>query len=365
MAIPDTLKTTAEYIDYLASKINLADKMWTHYGWVMSGAYADAYQLNKATLGKVKGALDRQSKDERAAMAFALSVLTVGVAGGVGGAVGRWLYENRDFQDAAKDTVKALVLRPPAMVIESLSPDSSVDAFAPGNITPEQYTSHLFEGISYNVALLTKILYELRWEPNVKDVRYAGQTITLRSGGEVSADAVKQLTKVIVDSSFMTEMPSLDIKKDVLTRKASLALWIGWALARDVSYWKNAPRSNDPDWHKHPPHAGNLGSMKPAFWEQYNWEPVRQQLISLGVAPSAITASIIMTDAGWGKSNMLKEFPGLYMWGFMEWASSPHAASLLFDNSLPKNAKGFELAKKQMSTQKLTREGWVYSPVKI
>src|SRR5689334_18388068 len=106
MAIPSTVpQTTAGYIDYLASRINLADKMWTHYGWVMSGAYADAYQQNKAVLGKVKGALERQSKEERASMSFALSVLTVGVAGGVGGALGRWLYEDRNFQDAAKDVV--------------------------------------------------------------------------------------------------------------------------------------------------------------------------------------------------------------------------------------------------------------------
>jgi hypothetical protein len=331
MAIPSTVpQTTAGYIDYLASRINLADKMWTHYGWVMSGAYADAYQQNKAVLGKVKGALERQSKEERASMSFALSVLTVGVAGGVGGALGRWLYEDRNFQDAAKDVVKTLVQQPSAMAIASLNPDRSGDVFAPSDTTPEQYTSHLFEGISYNVALLTKILDEVRWDPNSKDVAYNGSTLKLKSGGELS-----------------------------VTRKASLALWIGWALARDAKYWAGGARTNYSDWGKRPPLASDLGSMKDAFWEQYNWEPVRQQLIALGVPQSEITASITMTDAGWGGSNRPKEFPGLYMWGFMAWASSSHAATLLFDNSLPKNAKGFALAYKQMFRKMLTIWGWV------
>jgi hypothetical protein len=43
----------------------------------------------------------------------------------------------------------------------------------------------------------------------------------------------------------------------------------------------------------------------------------------------------------------------------MEWAWSPHAVSLLFDNTLPKNAKGFEPAKKQVSRKKLRAWGRV------
>ena len=43
----------------------------------------------------------------------------------------------------------------------------------------------------------------------------------------------------------------------------------------------------------------------------------------------------------------------------MAWASSSHAATLLFDNSLPKNAKGFALAYKQMFRKMLTIWGWV------
>ena len=70
-----------------------------------------------------------------------------------------------------------------------------------------------------------------------------------------------------------------------------------------------------------------------------------------------------MTEAGWGKSNRPKEFLGLYMWGFMAWASSSHAATLLFDNTLPKNPKGYAMAYKQMFRKVLTHWGWVEIPV--
>ena len=57
MAIPSTVEATAAgYIGYLGSQINLAEKLWTHYAWVVSAAYAAAYELNKRVLDKVKQA---------------------------------------------------------------------------------------------------------------------------------------------------------------------------------------------------------------------------------------------------------------------------------------------------------------------
>jgi hypothetical protein len=44
MSIPPTVPhTAAGYVEYLADSINLADKLWSHYAWAVSKAYATAY----------------------------------------------------------------------------------------------------------------------------------------------------------------------------------------------------------------------------------------------------------------------------------------------------------------------------------
>jgi hypothetical protein len=128
-----------------------------------------------------------------------------------------------------------------------LSPDvASNDVFAPANTTPEEYTTGLQEGITWNVVFLTKLLYEAKWDPTKKSAKVEDKVITLKSGDQLTADGAKLLTETILDSSFMKEMPPLDLDVDTLTKKASLALWIGWALARDAKYWnpKDAPIMN-------------------------------------------------------------------------------------------------------------------------
>jgi len=188
-----------------------------------------------------------------------------------------------------------------------------------------------------------------------------GKTISLRSGDQLTADGAKRLTEAILDSSFMKTLPPLDVDVKSLTRKASLALWMGWAMSRDPKYWnpKDAPILNETyevgkGWVRVP-----IGQ---AFWEQLDWEPVRQAIIPLGALYQAVTMQFNM-PVGQGK---VQSKNGLYMWGFMEWSSSPQALERLFDGSTPKNTLGFEMVQKAQSQRKLTPSGWTggrFSPV--
>lgn len=365
MPVPSTVpQTIPGYIEYLGDTINLADKMWTHYGFAVSAAYAEAYKKQQETLSRIKKALERQKQEDYNRMAFALSVLTVGVAGGVAGGVARFVYDSKDFQDAAKDVIKAAIQKRGALV-DALSPDKTVSGvFSTEDTTPEEYTTKLHEGITYNVGLLTKILYEVKWDPKLTKVTYDGKDIKLQSGGQLSFNEVKSLTEAIVDSSFIKEMPSLDgVTSEKLMKKALLALWIGWALARDASYWK-VPQSNAPvNLEKRLWTFRDIGEGSEGFFEQYAWEPLRHELGILGVPLPTITANVVMQDVGWGRSGRYEEFPGLYMWGFMKWAASPLSVALLFDSSLPKNAKGFEKVKEKMSHRVLNPIwGWMDLP---
>jgi hypothetical protein len=364
MAIPSNVPNTAAgYIEYLADNITLADKLWTHFGWATSNAYASAYKQNQQTLNLVKKKQEERKAQREALYSFALSLLTVGVAGGIAGAVARkfaakYYASSKVAEDVAKDVLKWSSQKAAAplnqSLSEALSPDvSSKDVFSAGDTTPEEYTTSLQEGITHNVALLQKILFETKWDSAKKSTAVEGKVIDLRSGGQLTADGAKLLTEAILATSFMSDMPPLDVDVGTLTRKASLALWIGWALARDAKYWnvKDAPIVNQRydigrGWVNLP--------VGPAFFEQLEWEPVRQAIIRVGVLPQAVTMQSNM-PVGQGR---VQSQTGLYMRGFMEWSASPQALWALFDNSLPKNKLGFEMVQKAQSRRLLTPTGW-------
>jgi hypothetical protein len=363
MTIPANVPNTAAgYLEYLGDTITMIDRLWTHYGWAVSKAYADAYSKNQIALNKVKIKQEQQRARDEAFMTFALSLLTVGIAGGVAGALARKFAKQFDglkvVEDVTKDVMKWSQQQAAGPLVKTvsgaLSPDvASSDVFAPADTTPDQYTTSVQEGISYNLALLQKILYEAKWDPTKKSTTVGDKVIPLRSGGELTADGARLLAEAITDSSFVSDPPPLDVDIKTLTRKASLALWMGWALARDAEYWniQNAPIMNytydaTRGWTPLP--------VGPAFWEQLTWEPVRQAVIDVGGMYQAVTMQANMPVGG----GQFQTQRGLYMRGFMEWAASPQALAQLFDGSIPQNKKGFEMVQKAQYRRKLTPVGW-------
>ena len=115
MAIPGTVPNTAiGYLSYLKDSINRADKFWTHFAWAVSKGYATAYKNNQAILTGIKEAIEKRQKEEMENMSFFLSLLTVGVAGGVAGMIARkYLVDaaGKDLKTAQDVAKKVLELR--------------------------------------------------------------------------------------------------------------------------------------------------------------------------------------------------------------------------------------------------------------
>jgi hypothetical protein len=356
MTIPSTVEQTANgYIKYLESQINKAREHWTHYGWAVSAAYASAYQLQLNKLQQVKKMQEARRLAEHAFVNFCFSLLTVGVAGGVAGALARKMFTDAAGKknEVAIDAMKQVLQRGQQQraydpVMEALNPPTKVadDIFAPVGPTPEEYTTKLQEGISQKTTLLQDILDEVQWNRAAAGVTFDDTVITLKSSGDklTVADA-KYLTEAILNSSFMKDLPPSEVNSAALTPKASLALWIGWAYARDAKYW-SAARIQIP--------IIGPQTEAEAYKEQFEWEPVRLALVGLGVPAPQITVGGI--DYGWmGRQSPIN---GLWMWGFMKWAASSMAADKLF-SGLQINAKGFEEVRIQMSKRKLTENGWI------
>lgn len=341
--IPATVPHTVDgYMGYLSKQIERANDHWDHYGKVISAAYATAYDDHQRALNYVQQHQRAQKDADEAAMSFLLSLLTVGVAGAAAGAFARSISENsKPVEDAAKDMVKDVLKGGVSRLGQALSPDRAVsnDVFAPADISPSQYMAKILEGISYCKTLLDDILDEAQWDPNTMQVKVPDKSGTttvllLKSGGQLTVDSAKKLAEVILNTSYFQQMPPREINSQTLTPKASLAMWIGWALNRDPVYWYNAKQT----WYR-----GGMGPPGRATREQVDWLPIRRDLAGLGV-PGDLISSIIV-GAGLDQ--------GLYMWGFMKWAASKSSLDLLFDRSLPKNSLGFEMVVRRKARRML------------
>jgi hypothetical protein len=127
MSIPATVPNSAAgYIQFLADSINLADKLWSHYAWAVSKAYATAYKNNGDVLDHVKVKQQQRKAETEALMSFALSLLTVGVAGGVAGAIARKFAAKRFdgskvAEDVTKDVLKWSTQKATAPLISTVS----------------------------------------------------------------------------------------------------------------------------------------------------------------------------------------------------------------------------------------------------
>ncbi len=334
-------KTVDGYIGYLAQQIRRANDHWDHFGKAASAAYATAYSRNEHVLSRVRDIQVARKAADQAAMSFALSLLTVGVAGGAASVITKEI-SNKMMQDAAKDILKQVIKTYPSVVsspaVNALSPDKAGnDIFAPSNVTPTEYMAKILEGISYRKGLLEDILDAAQWDPNTSLVKVPDDSksnttlVGIQHGddGQLTVSSAKLLAETILDTSYFQQMPSMQVNSDALTPKAQLALWIGWALNRDPDYWSDADQTYD-----HYIMAGAAGGgggqrLSKATNEQPDWLPVRNDLMALGV-PSGLITSTLRIHVWTGDSTKM----GLYMWGFMSWASSAAAIDLLLSDTV-------------------------------
>ena len=359
MSIPDSVpKTSAGYIKYLEDKVNEAEHQWNHYWLATSHAYTKAYDGQVAVLNQIKKVFDAREQFGKELLAFGLSLLTVGTAGGVAGAVARGFFpkdasgsRNEVGVDIVKDVLKKVMTTSGDKGIAALSPKAPADdVFSPGGVNPTEYLTALGEGISYYSGLLIQILNTVKYDRSIRSAEFDGKVIPLTSAGDqlTAADA-KYLTESILNSSYVSEAPPLKLDSNKLLPMATLALWIGWAYARDVAYWSAAPKTYEL-------FSGMKGVRYAdrtyrAYHEQFDWDPVRITLRNLGVPEPRITATNLYRNNGISNT-------GLYMRGFMEWVNMD-AKGLLFKDKDLQHAKGYELVKDRMSHKVLGPISWM------
>jgi len=363
------------YLKFLADEIRRANDHWDHFGKAASAAYAQAYDSNGKALQRVRDIQVARKAADDAMMSFVLSLLTVGVAGGVAGGLIN-IATSRAAETAARDMVKFAIKgvgNELTDAVKSLSPDNvpGISVFAPADITPTEYMAKMLEGISYNKGLLEDILYEVNYNENAGQVSLpgGGTTVLLNRSkdGQVTAGTARLLAEVITGTSFFQDMPPMSVSSTALAPKARLALWIGWALNRDPDYWSDGEQQFTENIISGPGGGGgSLNRPSQATKEQSEWDPVRNDLLALKV-PGGLITSTLRTSSWTGDTTKT----GLYMWGFMDWAASTAALDLLLDDSV-RSSNGMAVqmvyarkARRSLSAKDAAHPHWIQWPEPI
>lgn len=332
--------TPKDYLDNLQRQVGRADARWTAYAAALSADYASAFTAQSTVLIGIKKTLDAKKAFEHDRVTFALSLLTVGVGGAFSGIVARAATKEKPWEDAIKDTVKAIVKKQTDNLGSAVAPKATVAAnpFAPAGVTPTEYWSRMVYGFAKLKTSLLDFQDGLSQQPPFNlHLVLPDLDLVYINPNPLDATEAKRIGDEILATRYFADCPEPEAyPPGKFLSNVSLALWIGWAYQRDVKYWKlqhdltNAYYDN----------------------EQVEWDNLRPVLRVLGVPAYNVTPAYTVPDY------FKKRVDGLDMWGFFRWVASPASRVALF-NGLPRNAEGFELADKEMNKMQLTETGWI------
>ena len=213
---------------------------WRGYFQGMAAAYAAAYKSQEALLARVKKVTEARLKAEEARLTFALSLLTVGLAGTAAshfaknllssggitdsviksakdGIVGDWLIST--VKDLSKDATKAVA----GKVHEKIGVAGyqvPSEPYVPSAVSPAEYGATLLQGAEERANVISDQVREWAESPQ-----------------PFPPGEVPKMIRGMKDSVFFKKAPPSVMAggtKEALLRKAKLALWIAWAQERDL-----------------------------------------------------------------------------------------------------------------------------------
>lgn len=337
MPIPSYVERTPQKIsDYVAREYSVATDAWELMAVKFTRAYKVASSLQESALQKVKARKIARAKADQAAFNFLLSILTVGVAGGVGGALARGIFADtqKNAIDAAKQIGQFAVQQPPAALRDLLDPVKAVrgDIFEPIGPDAFDYYLTLQDNILTQKNLLNIVFEQSPWGD---------------SSLAQSPDVSEKLADWFLDQPYFKDKPdALSIDEKKLAKSMRLALWVAWAYVRDIEYWYW-------EWRNTKGYYGNPTRERDGdgLLESFDWDPVRLDLVPLGVPEFAIT---FKSETG---APYHTPIFGFDVWGFCQWAASPEAPRVIF-SELPTQRTGFPLSKDRVAQMRLNRNGW-------
>jgi hypothetical protein len=297
------------FMDMRARIVETLTEDWGKYVWRLTSSYDKAFTDVKKTLGAVQAAIIERQNSQQALMVGALSVVTGGVVGVFADKLAKEApilvgLERATLTEvtkaAEKDSVLSQILcdtfkdgikkggdKLTELGLDHFKSESPSDGFEPAGVSVAEYQQLLNDGIADRAKVLTRfavLLYEMA------DAFSVELADTIRKG-------------MLTNDFFDPNRRRLD-NPERIKDAAELALWCGWALARDEDYWT-----------KQAAVAPALSSS-----EVFDFAPVLKRITDLGVPKDAVTIDPFRV---WKRV-------GLDVVGFKKWVESPDMVCTLY-----------------------------------
>ncbi|MGE0479094.1 MAG: hypothetical protein AB7Q17_01360 [Phycisphaerae bacterium] len=295
--------TATEILNDLERDIDRAGTQWAIFAETALQAYDTAYNRQQQLLNAIKQKIAAREQTENDRMAFALTILTVGILGPIADNVVGW-FKPPPATTRLKPAIDQLGEKSGEAIagglVDLAAAPSAPDAFGPVGRSPTYVGSKLRETF-------------LRWTSAM-----SGLAAGLKaSGSSISADVANRVRSALKNSPFFTDIPR-GATEGVLVPGAELALWIGWLHDRDARWWSS--------------------NSTPSNVQTLDFDPLRKRLVELGVPAQTIAAQTPLFDESSGAGRGFTT-PGLHMSNAIAWAKSVDAVLAMLRH-VPKHAKG-------------------------
>jgi hypothetical protein len=325
MSIP-TFDNPLAYITLMQSMIAEATTNWLAYKSAVTADYANAYADQAGTLKSVKKKMQERMEREKEFAVFALNLVTVGIGGALAGNAVKLGFKSLGAKEAffekAGEVAKEKISEPIAKVTEwgykKLGLELEDDPFEPASMSPTEFGERMGTTLLYQSATLQ------------------GSLTKIQLAGGYTLQGVRNLAQIIIPSPFIQNAPKEEIRPGDLKAKALLALWLGWAWARDDAYWRVHGRSVYDDRDRN---------------ERQDFEPIRKKLLSIGVPMNVVSHK--ETEYHW--MNEQEQVDRIDMPGFLDWAGSTAWIPLMFNKTTPQDDAWVAKMPLQMAQVKLKK----------
>jgi hypothetical protein len=260
----------------LLTELLAAKNSWEQLGIKIAKGYRTAYGVHAKTLKDMETAKkDFLSND---ALIFVMSILSVGVAGGiVGSLVAPWV-EKAGTQVAKKVFRASVVAGVGTQAMQTIT-DAGVKKLWAVDVPAEPYKPVVPETIAVDLEIRDRIASA--FGPILDAVKAmiasANQIQAPVDVGQIILNNFRMSCPLLTDEPEQEDMPSDKQASDW----AELAMWVAWANERDWIFWNEVYKAMDVGWQR-AMHGLNPNDSVTAATYAHDMDPVGNRLAMLG-----------------------------------------------------------------------------------
>mgnify|MGYP000191237415 CR=1 FL=1 len=245
----------------LQSELLAAKVTWEQLGVRILKGYDTGYNIHKKTLKDME--LKKKAALSNDALIFVVSILSVGMAGGLmGSVIAPWVEKAGNM--AAKRIFRASVVAGVGTQALQTVTDAGVKKLWETNVPDAPYKPVLPDALTIDIEIRDRIASVFGPILEALDAMIAAANATQapEAVGQVILNGFRTECKLLTDKPFQSQIPTLQQASDA----AELAMWVAWANQQEGAYWDQVYKAMDAGWQRA---FHSLSSVYPRYPAEY------------------------------------------------------------------------------------------------